>query len=60
VHPVLVIVALLAGGRIGGIVGMLVSVPVAAFLKIQFEKHLAARKARMALQEQGDTDGMGD
>jgi predicted PurR-regulated permease PerM len=60
VHPVLVIVALLAGGRVGGIVGMLVSVPVAAFLKIQFEKYLEARKARMALQEQADPDGMGE
>ena len=43
VHPVLVIVALLAGGRIGGVVGMLVSVPVAALIKIQFEKLIKSR-----------------
>ncbi len=40
VHPVLVIVALLFGGSIGGFIGMLVSVPVAAFIKIQFDKLL--------------------
>lgn len=45
VHPVLVIVALLAGGRVGGVVGMLVAVPVAALLKLQFEKYLEKRKA---------------
>ena len=45
VHPVLVIVALLAGGKIGGVVGMLIAVPVAALLKLQFEKYLERRKA---------------
>ena len=44
VHPVLVIVALLAGGKIGGVVGMLVAVPVAALLKLQFEKFVEIRK----------------
>ena len=44
VHPVLVIVALLAGGKVGGVVGMLVAVPVAALLKLQFEKYVARRK----------------
>ena len=44
VHPVLVIVALLAGGKIGGVVGMLVAVPVAALLKLQFEKIVEKRK----------------
>ena len=34
----LVIAALIVGGAIGGIVGMLFAVPVAAFFKIQFEK----------------------
>ncbi|MBE6042239.1 MAG: AI-2E family transporter, partial [Clostridiales bacterium] len=36
VHPVLVIIALIAGGKFGGVVGMLVAVPVAALLKLQF------------------------
>jgi len=45
VHPVLVIVALLAGGRVGGIVGMLVAVPVAALIKLQFERYIEKRRA---------------
>ena len=43
VHPVLVIVALLAGGKVGGVVGMLIAVPVAALLKLQFEKYVEKR-----------------
>ena len=46
VHPVLVIIALLAGGSIGGVVGMLIAVPVAALIKLQFEKYIERRKAR--------------
>lgn len=38
VHPALVVLALIAGGQIGGIVGMLLAVPVAALLKLQFDK----------------------
>ena len=38
VHPMLVIAALIVGGSLGGIVGMLFAVPVAAFLRIQFDK----------------------
>ena len=41
VHPALVIVALLFGGAIGGLLGMLLAVPVAAFIRIQFEKLIA-------------------
>ena len=44
VHPVLVIVALLAGGKIGGVVGMLIAVPVAALLKLQFERYVERRR----------------
>ncbi len=54
VHPVLVIVALLAGGKIGGVVGMLVAVPVAALIKLQFEKYVKKRK--MTAQERNDED----
>ena len=35
VHPMLVIAALIVGGALGGIVGMLFAVPVAAFIKIE-------------------------
>lgn len=43
VHPVLVIIALLFGGSIGGFLGMVVAVPVAAFLRIQFERFVEYR-----------------
>ena len=57
VHPVLVIVALLAGGRVGGVVGMLVAVPVAALLKLQFERYIDKRKAALdqSAGQGGDT-----
>lgn len=42
VHPMLVIAALIIGGSVGGIVGMLFAVPVAAFLRIQFDKVIDA------------------
>ena len=43
VHPVLVIVGLLFGSAVGGFVGMMLAVPVASFLKIQFERLLKKR-----------------
>ncbi len=43
VHPLLVVAALLAGGAIGGIVGMLVAVPAGAFCRLRFEKWLSNR-----------------
>ncbi len=38
IHPMLVILALTAGSAIGGILGMLVAVPVAALIKIWFDR----------------------
>ncbi len=46
VHPVLVIVSLLFGGAIGGLLGMLLAVPVAAFLHIQFERFVKYREEK--------------
>ena len=46
IHPVLVIVALLFGGAIGGLLGMLLAVPVAAFLNIQFERFIKYREEK--------------
>ena len=40
VHPLLVVAALIAGGAVGGIAGMLVAVPTAALIKIQFDRYL--------------------
>ncbi len=44
IHPLLVVASLLAGGAVGGILGMLLAVPVGAFLKLQFEKWLAKKE----------------
>ena len=40
IHPVLVIVALIGGGVAGGFVGMIVAVPAAALIKVQFDRYL--------------------
>ena len=44
VHPILVVAALIAGGAVGGIAGMLVAVPMAAFLKIQVDRWVEKRE----------------
>ena len=44
VHPLLVVAALLGGGAIGGFVGMLVAVPTAALVKIQFDRYLDSKE----------------
>jgi len=48
VHPLLVVAALLAGGAIGGIVGMLIAVPSAAFIKLQFDKFIESKEKQAA------------
>lgn len=45
VHPILVVAALIGGGAVGGIAGMLVAVPFAAFLKIQLDRWVEKREA---------------
>lgn len=59
VHPLLVIAALLAGGVIGGIVGMLIAVPTAAFIKLQFDKLLDKREKNIMLEEAENESGSG-
>ncbi len=44
IHPLLVIASLIAGGAIGGILGMLLAVPTGAFLRMQFDKWLAKKE----------------
>lgn len=53
VHPLLVVGALIAGGAVGGLAGMLVAVPTAAFLKIQLDRWLAAQET----EGEGDDSG---
>ncbi|MDO5120112.1 MAG: AI-2E family transporter, partial [Coriobacteriales bacterium] len=44
VHPLVVFVAIIAGNAIGGLAGMLIAVPCAAFLKIQLDRWLVQRE----------------
>jgi predicted PurR-regulated permease PerM len=46
VHPLLVVAALIGGGAIGGLLGMLLAVPVAAFLKLQLDKVIDAHDVK--------------
>lgn len=50
VHPLLVVAALIGGGALSGFVGMLIAVPAAAFIKIQFDRYLE-RKSKAAREE---------
>lgn len=50
VHPLLVVAALIAGGAIGGVAGMLLAVPCAAFIKMQFDKLLEKRRNSLERQ----------
>ena len=54
IHPLLVVAALLAGGAIGGIVGMLIAVPTAAFIKLQFEKIIDKKEREDAREKMID------
>ena len=45
IHPLLVFAAMTAGSAVGGLVGMLVAVPLAALLKIEFDKYVAKKEA---------------
>lgn len=54
VHPLLVVAALIAGGAIGGITGMLVAVPAAAFLKVQLDRWMESREAEEGPVPEGE------
>ena len=55
IHPLLVIVALIAGGAVGGVVGMLIAIPVMALVKIRFDRFLERReKMKAEVQEQAE------
>lgn len=44
VHPMLVVASLIAGGAVGGLIGMLVAVPTGAFLKLQVDHYIEKRE----------------
>ena len=56
IHPLLVLVAIIAGEKVGGFAGMIVAVPFAALLKIWFDASLREGRnlehvKRMPLQQ---------
>ena len=57
VHPLLVVAALIAGSAVGGIAGMLVAVPTAAFLKAELDRWIAMREKAMGKADGGEDAG---
>ena len=37
-HPIIVVVSVILGSQFGGIIGMIISIPMAAFIKLLFEE----------------------
>lgn len=52
-HPALVIIALLGGGAIGGIIGMILAVPLTAAVKGVFVYYFEKRTGRQLVSRQG-------
>ncbi|MCI6766680.1 AI-2E family transporter [Porcincola intestinalis] len=52
VHPMLVIIALLLGSKIGGLGGMILAVPVAALLKVWLDRWVGIMEARKLRQKE--------
>lgn len=48
IHPLLVIVSLLAGGALGGFLGMLIAVPCGALFKLRFDRFLEKTSSKEA------------
>lgn len=56
IHPMLVIVALLAGNKVGGFIGMIAAVPVAALVKVWFERFVETKRKERCGRGQLDKD----
>jgi predicted PurR-regulated permease PerM len=48
-HPVFIMLAILIGGNVGGLIGMLIAVPVAASTKVLLSKWYAAHMERLSI-----------
>ena len=64
IHPLLVIVSLIFGSAVGGFLGMLLAVPVGAFLKVRFVSYLDRKLEQKGIvvepySEPDDGDGFG-
>ncbi len=57
IHPMLVIIALISGSAIGGFMGMLLAVPVAALLKILFDDAIGEIAKRRHIEENDVQEG---
>ena len=55
IHPLLVIVAIIAGGAVGGMTGMLIAIPVMALVKLRFDRFLARKEKMKAEAEAQET-----
>ncbi len=51
VHPMLVIIALIIGSKVGGLLGMILAVPVAALLKVWMDRWIALLEKRKKVSE---------
>jgi predicted PurR-regulated permease PerM len=56
VHPLLVVAALIGGGALGGIAGMLVAVPCAALIRLQFDRYLQKLSDRRREEEKAEEE----
>lgn len=53
IHPMLVLLGVIAGNKTGGFIGMLIAVPITALLKIWFERGIRKIKERRKVIEEG-------
>jgi len=56
VHPLLVVAALIGGGALGGLVGMIVAVPVAALVKVQLDRWLEKKERSLSPAQSGKAE----
>jgi predicted PurR-regulated permease PerM len=56
IHPVLVIISLIFGNAIGGLLGMLLAVPVGALIKVLFVRYINHRLEKKEEEEINITD----
>ena len=57
IHPLVIIISLIFGSAIGGFLGMLLAVPVGAYLKLVFVRFIDNRTARKEGTKPGSQDG---
>lgn len=55
IHPLIVIISLVFGSAIGGLLGMLLAVPIGALIKVLFMKYIDSRLAQKRSSTNGQT-----